>query len=177
MTGGYLGRLGVEGTLTTVPLPDAGGMPAMITSGPDGAQWLTLNAENAVGRLDPHGHRIDTHPLPTGGAGPVGIAADRDVVWFAEFLAGRVGRISPDGAIEEWDLPDRASKPHAVAPDGAGGCWATLWGSGELAYLDATGGCTVTALGPAAAPHGLAVVGSDVWVALESCAVVRVGPA
>jgi virginiamycin B lyase len=164
-----VGRLAPDGQATLTPVPEAGGMPAMITAGPDGAMWFTLNRAAALGRVDATGE-ITLHPLPDPACGPVGIAADGEALWFAEIGAGRVGRLVPGEPPQEFDLPDRAARPHAVAPDGAGGCWVTLWAAGALAHLDAHG--TVTAvhdLGEGTEPHGVAVAADGaVLVALET---------
>lgn len=163
-----IGRLAPDGTATLTPVPGDTGMPAMITAGPDGAMWCTLNRGGALGRVDTAGE-ITVHPLPDPDCGPVGIASDGTAIWFAEIGAGRVGRLVPGEPLQEFDLPDRAARPHAVAPDGAGGCWVTLWAADSLAHLDERG--TVTAvhdLGAGSEPHGVAV-GPDgtVLVALE----------
>ena len=100
-------------------------------------------------------------------------------VWFTRngddrigriIIAGQVGRIDRDGKIEEFPLPDRTSKPHAVVATQDGGCWVTLWGSAELVRLDAVGNVVEQhQLGAGSEPHGLAVAADgSVWVALET---------
>lgn len=172
-----VGRLAPEGEVTFTPVPGESGMPAMITAGPDGAMWFTLNRVAALGRVDAAGE-ITLHPLPDPGCGPVGIAADGDALWFAEIGAGRVGRLVPGEPLQEFDLPDRAACPHAVAPDGSGGCWVTLWAASALAHLDERGAVTaVHDLGEGAEPHGVAVApDGSVLVALESGHVVILDP-
>jgi virginiamycin B lyase len=176
-----VGRLAPDGSVTLTPIPGDSdsdhGMPAMITAGPDGAMWFTLNRGAALGRVDIAGG-ITVRPLPDPGCGPVGIAGDGRALWFAEIGAGRVGRLVPGEPLQEFDLPDRAARPHAVAPDGAGGCWVTLWAASGLAHLDERG--TVTAvhdLGEGTEPHGVAVAPDGaVLVALESGDVVTLHP-
>lgn len=80
------------------------------------------------------------YPLPTERAGPVGISAGRDWLWFVEILAGQVGRIAGDGKIEQFPLPDRSAKPHAVVATPDGGCWVTLSATGEAIH-SVEGGC------------------------------------
>jgi virginiamycin B lyase len=172
-----IGRLAADGTVALTPVPGGSGMPAMITAGPDGAMWFTLNRGAALGRIDAAGE-VTVHPLPDPGCGPVGIASDATALWFAEIGTGRVGRLVPGEALQEFDLPDRAARPHAVAPDGTGGCWVTLWAAGSLAHLDEHGAVTaVHDLGAGSEPHGVAVApDGSVLVALEGGAISTLRP-
>ena len=146
----------------------------MITVGPDSALWFTLNQAHAIGRMD-LGGEITIRPLPTAGAGPVGIAATHDAVWFTEILAGQIGRVPIDGTIQELPLENREAKPHAVIAAQSDGVWVSLWGSERDRCTSAT-----TASSPSSRcrresePHGL-VIGPDdaLWVALESGSVLR----
>ena len=118
---------------------------------------------------------VEIHPLPTDGAAPVGIAATADAVWFVEIAGGQVGRIGPDGAIEEFALPDRTARPHAITADPNGGCWLSQWGSDSVAHVSADGQVREVALPAGSEPHGLAI-GPDgaLWVALETGSVARI---
>ena len=172
-----VGRLSPDGEVGLTPVPGDNGMPAMITAGPDGAMWFTLNRRAALGRID--AGEIALHELPDPECGPVGIASDGRAIWFAEIGAGRVGRLVPGEPLQEFDLPDRAARPHAVAPDGTGGCWVTLWAASALAHLDERGRVTaVHELGEGEEPHGVAVAPDGmVLVACESGHVVTLSPA
>jgi virginiamycin B lyase len=169
-----LGRITVDGDVTTYPIGTTGAFPAMITAAGD--LWFTLNRGNAIGRMSTAGS-MTTYPLPTDEAGPVGISAGADAVWFVEILADQAGRITPDGKIEEFALP-AGSKPHAVATTDDGGCWITLWGAAALARLDAAGNLIEQiGLGQGSEPHGLAVdADGSVWVALEKGSVAHIQP-
>ncbi|MGH3781135.1 MAG: virginiamycin B lyase family protein [Pseudonocardiaceae bacterium] len=83
-------------TEPSFPLPTTGAMAAMITTGPDGALWFTLNQAHAVGRLSIDGEAT-IYPLPTPDARPVGITATADAVWFVELWValetGAVARV------------------------------------------------------------------------------------
>lgn len=168
MTADTIGRVGIDGAVTEFPIGTTAAFPAMITASAD-ALWFTLNAGNAIGRMFLDG-TVTTFPLPTEAAGPVGISAGANAIWFAEILAGQIGRIDEHGTITEFPLPDRISKPHAVAATPDGGCWATLWASGDLISLAADGSVVETiALGDGSEPHGLAIADDEsVWVALET---------
>jgi virginiamycin B lyase len=84
--------------------------------------------------------------------------------------AGQIGRIDPDGRIEEFPLADRGSRPHAVAATPDGGCWATLWASSSVVRIDRDGRVVdQVAFRPGAEPHGLALADDGtLWVALEA---------
>jgi virginiamycin B lyase len=80
-----------------------------------------------------------------------------------------VARITPDGAVTEFPLPDRTARPHAIVAAGDG-CWFTEWGANRVAHIGPTGTVTEHDLPvPRSEPHGLAV-GPDgnLYVALET---------
>src|SRR5690606_33061415 len=133
-----------------------------------------LNQADAVARVTVGGD-VTVHPLPTGGAAPVGIDTGAGQLWFAEIGAGAVGRMTGDGAVTEFVLPDRDARPHAVAADPAGGCWFTEWAACRLGHVDDDGRFTHHEL-PGGEPHGI-TIGADgaVWTAMQTGALVRLG--
>jgi virginiamycin B lyase len=165
-----VGRVSAAGTIQTV---ETAGYPAMITVDDDGSAWVALNAAGKLARWD--GGALDIVDLPAGRtpAAPVGVAAAGDRVWFADIAGGSVGLADRKGVIDRIAFADPACRPHAVAAAPDGGCWATLWGSGQLARVAADGAVTLFDL-PGKEPHGLALVDDEVWVAMESGSVVRV---
>ena len=84
----------------------------------------------------------------------------------------------PDGRIDEFPLPDRAARPHAIVADPAGGCWFTEWGANRVGHIDPDGHITAHTLPtPASEPHGLTVTPDGaVWAALEIGAVAHLTP-
>ena len=73
--GGKIGRITTGGAITAFPLPDAGGSPEAITTGPDGTLWftdLTGVPNGAIGRITTSG-AVTEYPVPT----PMSLAAGR----------------------------------------------------------------------------------------------------
>jgi virginiamycin B lyase len=50
-TGGGIGRITVNGSVTTYPLPDANSLPVGIAIGPDGNVWFTEEQSNKIAKL------------------------------------------------------------------------------------------------------------------------------
>ncbi|MEU4159153.1 hydrolase [Actinoplanes sp. NPDC026670] len=168
-----IGRITGTGELTMIDLPVADARAAMITVATDGTAWAALNGAGALARIT--GGVVEVVELPGGRApaAPVGVAASPDGVWYADIAGGCVGLVDPSGAVEQITFDDPGCRPHAVAADPDGGCWVTLWGSGQLAYVTTKGDVTLRPL-PGREPHGLCVSGTEVWVAMESGSLVAV---
>lgn len=169
-----IGRTTPSGNVTELAQPTTNAMASMITTGPDRALWFTLNQAHAIGRLSVDG-KAKIHPLPTPDAGPVGITATPDTVWFVEIAASQVGRINPNGWIEEFALPDRNAQPHAIVADPGQGCWLSEWGTSRIAHITTDGDVNEIALPASSEPHGL-TIGPDgaLWVALETGTITQV---
>lgn len=104
--------------------------------------------------------------------------ADGAALWFVEIAAGQIGKISVDGGITEFPLPDRTAKPHAIAAASTGDCWFTEWGANRIGHITDSGEIAEYSLpSPSSEPHGI-TLGPDgaLWVALEAGKVARVEP-
>ncbi|AGK75096.1 Virginiamycin B lyase [Streptomyces microflavus DSM 40593] len=64
-------------------------------------------------------------PTSRSPAGRLGADADGNH-WFTEWGANRIGRITPDGRIDEHDLPSPASEPHGITQGSDGAMWTAL---------------------------------------------------
>jgi virginiamycin B lyase len=159
-------------------IPDA--YPAMLAATDDGAIWAALNAAGKLARMTTTDVQIIDLPdgsAPVGiaaaGSAPAGSAAAGSAVWYADIAGGRVGHVDPAGTVDLVTFDDPACRPHAVATDPDGGCWVTQWASNRLAHITKDGAVTEHQL-PGNEPHGLAIAGDQVWVAMESGALVAV---
>ncbi|OEV14107.1 virginiamycin B lyase, partial [Streptomyces nanshensis] len=74
-----------------------------------------------------------------------------------------------DGRVQEFPLPDRKARPHAVAVGPDGTCWVTEWAGNRVASRAPSGHLVEHPLPtPESEPHGL-TLGPDgaLHVALE----------
>lgn len=56
-------------------------------------------------------------PIPTAGSGPWGIALGHDGnLWFSEYNANQIGRITPDGTVTEYSIPSGTAHAAWIAP-------------------------------------------------------------
>lgn len=121
--------------------------------GPDGALWFPLNHADAIGRID-------------------------TALLVIETGAGRLGRITPDGAVTHHRLPDSASRPHGICSGPDSRRWFTEWTGNALGSVDAEGRIRRYELPvPGSEPHGIAV-GPDgaLRAALEAGSLARLAP-
>jgi virginiamycin B lyase len=121
--------------------------------------------------------RVSIEQYAVADGGPYAITTGPDgALWFTESAADRIGRITPDGGITEFALPDRAGRPHAITPGGDGRLWFTEWGGNRVGSITADGVIEVHDLPtPGSEPHGI-TLGPDgaLWTALETGALARI---
>jgi hypothetical protein len=83
--------------------------------------WFT---NGQLGRITPQG-QVTTHSLP-GGDSAVEFRAQPDGnVWFTSTRAGTYGRLSADGTITEYRLPNTESAPWDITVGSDGNLWFT----------------------------------------------------
>src|SRR5439155_19274376 len=70
--------------------------------------------------------RITEFPLPTPFSGPFEVTAGPDGnIWFTEWSASRIGRMTKGGTVTEWDVPTANSNPHTIVSGPDGNLWFT----------------------------------------------------
>jgi virginiamycin B lyase len=125
---GKVGRITPQGAITefALPTPDSG--PRALAAGPDGNIWVSEYRASRIARITPNGE-ITEFALPRPNSGPGDITAGADgAMWFLELSGNmdgvqadgaRVGRITMDGRVSEFALPEKSPSPIniAVGPD------------------------------------------------------------
>jgi poly(3-hydroxybutyrate) depolymerase/streptogramin lyase len=71
--------------------------------------------------------------VPTPNAEPFGVApGPGGTIWFTEFAAGKIGRISPSGKITEYRVPAAGSGPYQIAAGAGGTMWFTEYNAAKI---------------------------------------------
>lgn len=125
---GKIGRITPSGQITEFAIPTPNSGPRALAAGPDGNVWFSEFHASKIGRITPGGE-ITEFALPRPDSGPGDITAGADgALWFIELngtmdgrvvSGNRVGRITVQGQITEFDIPSAAGSPTnvAVGPD------------------------------------------------------------
>lgn len=121
-------------------VPTVKSVPRMIIpSKVDDSIWFTegggdfygfegIPPQNKIGKIDESG-RITEFATPTKDGDGSKVAVDSLVmdkkgnIWFTERLAGKVGKLSPDGKITEFPLSSPTSGPLGIDIDKSGNLW------------------------------------------------------
>ena len=141
-------------TVTAFPQAD-GAVPFGVTAGPRG-EYVSLNT--AVGRFDNHGN-LTTTPIP--GDDPLAgwLTSDPSgAIWISERNSGTIGRLSPNGSLVQFPLPDAPTatpQGSVIVPGGV--LFVTDQGNNTIVRLDPRTGHTTSfpVPTPDATPLGL----------------------
>jgi streptogramin lyase len=141
-----IGRISVSGSpIAEFAIPTPESEPADIAMGPEGNLWFTESKGNKIGRITPAGAitefplAVKTHPnqIATGPDGNLWFTEDAEIeeekVEGTEkhkvtIRAGRIGRITPAGALSEWGIPSvpgEETVPWGIAAGPDGNVWFT----------------------------------------------------
>src|SRR2546427_643902 len=130
--GNSIDKLTTAGTLTEYPLPNLQSGPDGITVGPDGNLWITEFDGDMIAKVTTGGVFTE-YPIPTPNTAPSSITTGPDSnLWFTTTnhvvtpsnpLVGRIGKVSTNGVITEYVLPN----PQSVAGDITAGPDGNLW--------------------------------------------------
>lgn len=138
----------------------AGGTPdcdfdGLLAAGADGKMWCAFKG-SALKRIELDGATNVNLPTTDGFAFSALAGAPDGAMWFARLLSGTfaskastgaVGRMTPDGGVQEWPVGDRvAPSSIAIGPDGA--AWFGSKGNDQVVgRVTPTGGVSTLPLG------------------------------
>jgi streptogramin lyase len=148
----------------------AGTRPEALTAGPDGNLWFAgvgyQDGEftDVVGKVTLRGkvteYVVSAHP---GNLGLSDIVTGPDGnLWFT--VGGRplVGRITPDGQVTEFTLPDPAAKPSSIVVGSDGNLWFAEYEGDKVGRITPTG--TISEFPLADSSHIAAGPDGALWV-------------
>src|SRR2546427_4647027 len=132
--GNSIDKLTTAGTLTEYPLPNLQSGPDGITVGPDGNLWITEFDGDMIAKVTTGGVFTE-YPIPTPNTAPSSITTGPDSnLWFTTTnhvvtpsnpLVGRIGKVSTNGVMTEYVLPNPQSVPGAITAGPDGNLWFT----------------------------------------------------
>jgi virginiamycin B lyase len=134
-----VGRVGLDGTVTSDRVPTGNAAPTSIVAGPDGAMWFTELNTNRLGRVTLGGD-FSEFPIPTANSGPTGITVGADrALWFTEANANRIGRLGLDKVFSEFALPTAGAGPRDITAGPDGALWFTEAGVNAVGRISTSG--------------------------------------
>ena len=124
VTNSYIGRLAMDGTVTTYPMPDPSNLASDITLGSDGAFWFVEEPGANAGRVTTGGVFTE-YPIPGDpgnlltqfGNQTITLASD-GAVWLTTGLLPSLTRVSPTGNISNFPVPAGGPNSLTTGPDG-----------------------------------------------------------
>jgi virginiamycin B lyase len=131
----------------------------------DGTAWIPEQYRDAIASISPSGAMSECHLA--GGAQPtMALALPDGTVWVAENGGNGLARLS-QGRFKQMALPPPNRGVTEMAPDGAGGVWATESKADALVHANSSGLLTEVSLNhDGATPLGiLAARDGSIWVA------------
>jgi hypothetical protein len=111
--------------------------PWHMTTGPDGALWLTERDANQIGRVTANG-QFTEYPVPTAQSGPSGITLGPDGnLWFTESTANKIGRVALGSSVKitEYRVPTPHSSPEGITTGPDGNLWFTEANGNTIGHL------------------------------------------
>ena len=146
-----IGRVTPSGKFKLFALPEHSA-PTGITAGPEGNLWFTEG--NSIGRITPAG-KVTEFPVPPTevpspppgpaitGSSPYQITVGPDGnLWFTEWFADKIGRITPSGTISQFQIPTALSHPYGITAGPDGNLWFTEEHADKIGRITPSGAIT-----------------------------------
>jgi streptogramin lyase len=128
-----VGKITVDGKITEYPLPASVRNPYSMVAGRDGGMWFS--GDDVIARITTDGQVTNVYPVPVAST-PITLAyAPDNSIWFTKFkgAAEKVGRLTQDGQVTEFDTPARVVPqnanqntiygPHGIVSGPDGNIW------------------------------------------------------
>ena len=123
------------------PIPTISSLPTSLVNGPEGNLWFDESNAQKIGRISTSG--VITEYYTT--SSPVSIVIGPDGnLWFTEiaFPLPAIARITPDGVLTEFRLPNPFSYPFVITPGTDGTLWFTDFDTFQIGKITTEGSIT-----------------------------------
>jgi virginiamycin B lyase len=147
----FIGRIDMLGNANRYAIPYSGSFPESIAAGADGNLWFTDEGTNSIGRVcaavllpacSTVG-QITEYAVPSSIGGPSGITSGPDgALWFTEWSANNIGRITTAGRVTEYPITTPESAPNAITAGPDGALWFTETDAYNIGRITTTGSIT-----------------------------------
>jgi virginiamycin B lyase len=132
--------LSSDSKLTSVTTPVGSGLPTSAGAGsaaaPPASTTVAITSSAAAGRLT-------EYAVSAGAVGPMGISSGPDgALWFTEFSANKIGRISTAGALTDFAIPTPGSKPQEIVAGPDGALWFVELAANKIGRVSTAGAFT-----------------------------------
>lgn len=163
---GEIGAVTTNGVISEYTVGTTGSLPVGMTLDPNrNGVWYTLYGANAIGLIGPTGTVLNLYTIPTANSQPISIVAGPDgALWFAEYGAAKIGRVTTSGQFTEFPLAAGA-QPNAITAGPDGNLWFVEFGPNKIGRITTAGTVTEFSIptagsGPVAIRQG---VGRNLW--------------
>ena len=104
-----------------------------------GSQTVTVT-DPANATLTGQAAAVTEFTIPTANSVPGWIVAGPDGnLWFTEFNANTIARLTPPGVVTEFTVPTSASQPDRIISGSDGNLWFTEYGAGKIGRITPAG--------------------------------------
>jgi virginiamycin B lyase len=144
-------KVSLNGQLQLYSLPSGSG-PHGIAFDAAGQLWVTLEFSGKIAKIDDNGNIVAEYdanlvcttcpqPINTHPHG-LGIGSDGATVWYTGKATGTVGRVMPDGEVENYALKNVGSVPIYIKAGPDGNMWVTELVGNAIARVTPEGSVT-----------------------------------
>ncbi len=121
-----------DGKLASIPLDTPIARLGRLAVAPDGAIWFAESSAYSITRLKDA--KLTRYVIKNVRGGPYGVTVDANGnVWATLQSGNQLLRITPAGAMAEYEVPTRGSSPTDVAVDQKGNVWFTEFRGNKIA--------------------------------------------
>ncbi|HWE61893.1 MAG TPA: protein kinase [Chloroflexota bacterium] len=137
--GGVIDHFTPQGAVTTYQLPPyASGAPAHMAIGSDNNLWFTQPTSDSIGRINSSG-AVDEFSTNGENAPQIITPGGDGALWFTE-LGNRIGRITTQGTVTGFSLPERTPVGLAgITSTSDGSIWVTESTTNKVGRISADG--------------------------------------